>query len=283
MNEELIVIRQLPVIEEQLKMVQEGVKSRVADVLSLACTEDTYREVKRARSVLNKEYAELEQRRKEVKKSILAPYEQFERVYKECAGDIYTAADATLKQRIGEVEDGLKAKKAAEVETYFDEYRDSLGIASDLADYAHAGIKVNLSDSTKSLKDRAKTFLDGVAGDLAMIETQEHREEILVEYRKTLDAARAITTVTERHRAIEQARARQEEAAARRASVEKTVEIVEEAAALSVPIAEPVAEVREAPAPEKVYATEFRVHGTLDALKALKQFLDDGGYQYEQL
>lgn len=281
MTTDLIVVRQLPVIEEQLKQVREVVESRVADALSLTCTEDTYREVKRARSLLNKEYADLEQRRKEVKKAILAPYEQFERVYKECAGDIYTAADATLKQRIGEVEDGLKQQKGAEVEAYFDEYRESLGIAANLAPFAAAGIRVNLSDSGKALKDRAKTFLDGVAGDLALIETQECKDEILVEYQKTRDAARAITAVTERHRAMECERIRREEAAARRASVEKAVEIVEEAAALSAPNAEPVAE---EPAPqETIYATEFRVYGTREQLKALKQFLTDGGYNYEQL
>jgi len=74
MNDNLIIVRQLPVIEDQLLQVKASIESRVGEALSLACTEDTYKAVKKARSELNKEYAELERRRKEVKASILAPY-----------------------------------------------------------------------------------------------------------------------------------------------------------------------------------------------------------------
>ena len=72
MNDNLIVLRQLPVIEDQLLQVKASIESRVGQVLALACTEDTYKAVKRSRAELNKEYADLERRRKVVKTSILA-------------------------------------------------------------------------------------------------------------------------------------------------------------------------------------------------------------------
>ena len=125
---ELIVVKQLPVIEDQLLAVKESIETRVNEAKSLVCTEETYKQIKTVRAELNKEYATLEAKRKEIKKQILAPYEQFEGVYKECAGDLYMSADRELAAKIKEVEDGLKAEKAADLERYFSEYLKSAQI-----------------------------------------------------------------------------------------------------------------------------------------------------------
>ena len=99
MENNLIVVKQLPIIEDQLRQVKASVDARVAQALALACTEETYKDVKKARAELNKEFQDLEARRREVKKAILAPYEAFEKLYKECAADAFTKADAELKPR----------------------------------------------------------------------------------------------------------------------------------------------------------------------------------------
>ena len=282
MNSELIVIRQLPVIEEQLQQIKASIEARVGEALSLACTEDTYKAVKKARTELNKEYDELESRRKEVKAAILAPYERFEALYKECAGNIYAQADAQLKSRISEVEGGLRQQKQDEVATYFDEYRKSLDLDESFT-FAMSGIKVTLSDSRKALKAKAKDFLDRVAGDLALIETQEHKEEILVEYKRTLNISQAVTTVSDRHQRMEDERQRREQAAAVRTAKAEAKAKVEEIVAEEAHVAPPVAVPADEPAEERVYSTAFRVTGTMDQLRALKTFLTEGGYSYEQL
>lgn len=282
MNSELIVIRQLPVIEEQLQQIKASIEARVGEALSLACTEDTYKAVKKARTELNKEYDELESRRKEVKAAILAPYERFEALYKECAGNIYAQADAQLKSRISEVEGGLRQQKQDEVATYFDEYRKSLDL-DECFTFAMSGIKVTLSDSRKALKAKAKDFLDRVAGDLALIETQEHKEEILVEYKRTLNISQAVTTVSDRHQRMEDERQRREQAAAVRTAKAEAKAKVEEIVAEEAHVAPPVAAPADEPAEERVYSTAFRVTGTMDQLRALKTFLTEGGYSYEQL
>ena len=128
---DLIVVRQLPVIEDQLLAVKESIEARVKDALSLVCTEDTYKDIKKIRSDLNKEFQQLESRRKEIKVQILAPYEKFEGVYRECAGDIYKNADIKLGEKIREVENGLKQQKADDLEKFFAEYRESLGLPVD--------------------------------------------------------------------------------------------------------------------------------------------------------
>lgn len=294
MSNELIVVRQLPVIEDQLRTVHDTIQARVATVLEMECTEETYKEVKKARSELNAQFRALEERRKEVKAQIEAPYKKFELVYKACAGDLFAQADKQLAAKIASVESGLKQKKAEAVRVYFEEYRDSLGIPADLVSYDRAGIAVTLSASAKSLKTQAKDFLDRISGDLALIDTQEHKDEILVEYRKSLNVSQAVTAVTNRHAAIERQRRMREEMAAmvdQQRAAEKTVQRAVEAAAPQLAKEEPAATVMppvvvertEDAEPPKQYSAAFRVTGSLDQLKALKKFLVDGGYVYEQL
>lgn len=302
MENGLIIVKQLPVIEDQLAAVKESITERVNQALSLVCTEETYKEIKKVRSDLNKEYAELEARRKEVKAAVLEPYEKFEKVYKDCAGDLYAKADRELKAKIAEVEDGLKNQKITALCDYFVEYRESLGLSEDLVKYDDAGIKVGLSDSLTGLKKKVKDFLDHISDDLKAIESHEDRDEILTEYKRGFNLANALSTVAARHKAIEDARKAREEAEARRKAQEEqqaaiAAMIAEQTApqeALAAPVAAPAAvEVAgsvpapvaapEAPEAEKTYSTSFKVTGTLEQLKALKKFLVEGGYTYEQL
>ena len=294
MRNELIIVRQLPVIEDQLRTVHDTIQERVSAVLEMECTEETYKEVKKARSELNAQFRALEDRRKEVKAQIEAPYKKFEQVYKACAGDLFAQADKQLAAKIAAVESGLKQKKAEAVRAYFEEYRDSLGIPADLVSYDRAGIAVTLSASAKSLKTQAKDFLDRISGDLALIDTQEHKDEILVEYRKSLNVSQAVTAVTNRHAAIERQRRMREEMAAmadQQRAAEKTVQRAVEDATPRPAKEEPadmvqppvVVERTEDAETPKQYSTAFRVTGSLDQLKALKRFLVDGGYVYEQL
>ena len=67
---ELIQVKQLPVIEEQLRSMKEQVEARTSEAMSLVCTEETVTAVKKARAELNSQFAELEEQRKAVKKAV---------------------------------------------------------------------------------------------------------------------------------------------------------------------------------------------------------------------
>lgn len=277
MDNEIIKVTQLPIIVEQLHEVKAEVTAKVEQALSLVCTEDTVKDVKKVRSELNKELKDYEDRRKAVKTAIMKPYNDFDEIYKDCISDTYKKADAELKNKINSVENELKAQKTVFVKAYFDEYLQSKGI--DFVTFENAHINVTLSASINSLKEQAKAFIDKIADDLALINTQEHKDDILYEYKASLNVSVAITTVTNRYKAIEEAKAREEERKAREqaeaeavAKVEKVVEAV--APPTVEPIAPPVEE-------EKIYTTKFIVRGTMLHLKALKEFLNNGGYDYE--
>ena len=272
MNNEIIVVKQLPVIEEQLQSIKKAVTAEVEDALQLVCTADTVNSVKDVRAKLNKQFAEFENKRKEVKKAVAAPYEQFELVYKDCITNVYKNADVELKNKIDSVEYELKEAKRVEIKEYFDEYLQAKNI--DFITFENANINVTLSASMKSLKEQAKAFIDRVSDDLALIDTQEYKDEITVEYKNTLNVSNAITTVTARHKAIEEEKARQEE---------RNKKALEEAAHIeSLPVAqvidEPLAAPKEA---EPILTVKFTVKGTKSQLKVLKEFLNNEGYDYE--
>ena len=278
MSAEIIVVKQLPIIVEQLAQVKEAVVKRVETATSLVCTDETVKEVKKARAELNAEFKAWEEKRREVKTAVMTPYEKFEAVYKDCVSDTYKKADADLKAKIDGVEKELKDKKADEVKEYFNEYLESAGI--DFVTFEQANINVTLSATMKSLKEQAKAFIDRIDDDLALIDTQEHKAEILVEYKKTLNASAAVTGVNARFKAIEDEKRRIEEAEERRAAEEQ--HIAEITSALPEPEPEPeiIPPVEEQPQ-EKVYTLRFTVTATKAKLRELKTFLDNGGYKYE--
>lgn len=307
-NTEIIVVKQLPIIEEQLRTVQKNIQALVNEVLAMDCTEDTYKEVKKARADLNAQFKELEARRKAVKSQIEAPYKAFETVYKSCAGDIFADADRKLAQKIRAVEDGLRKKRADAVRTYFEEYRDSLNLPADLADYRYAGINVTLSATEKSLKAQAKEFLDRLRDDLSLIAAQPDPDEVLAEYRECRNVASAVQIVRERHARIEaERRRREEEQEAQRKAQEHAAEVeqaIEEEEQLTMPepteapadefhapVAEPAPEengpyearVEPESTAEKMYPITIKVTGTIEQLKALKKFMIEGGINYVQL
>lgn len=280
MSNEIIVVKQLPVIEQQLAQIKEQVAERVSAAMQLVCTEDTVKAVKKARTELNAEFKAWEDKRKEVKTAVMTPYEKFEAVYKDCISDAYKAADKDLKQKIDEVEQELKSKKAAEVRDYFEEYLASKGV--DFVSYEQAGINVTLSASLKSLKEQVKNFIDRIVSDLALIETfTDLKAEILVEYKKSLNVSDAITGVKARAKAVQEEQARQEAEAEKRAAEAQRVEAIKAAIPEAPAAVEAPTEQTAAPAPEKKYCIRFTVKGTKEQLIALKKFLNEGGYIYE--
>lgn len=276
MSNEIIEVKQLPVIVEQLQTIKADVTERVNTALSLVCTEDTVKTVKQARAELNNELKGWEEKRKEVKKAVMSPYEQFETVYKDCITDVFKKADNELKNKISAVESELKEKKAAEVKAYFTEYAESANV--DFVTFEQVGINVTLSASLKSLKEQAKAFIDKVNDDLTLIATQEYKTEILVEYKRTLNVSAAITSVVNRYKAIEEEKAREAERQQREQAAQAVESKVEE---IAPPVVEPAITAPTVEEADPVLTLAFKVTAPKSKLRELKAFLENGGYDYE--
>ncbi len=292
--QDLIVVKQLPQIEEHLKELSLEVEQKVENAKSLVCTEENVTTIKQIRASLNKEFKEVENQRKIVKEQILAPYMQFEEIYKMYISDKYKSADNDLKAKIDSTENELKNIKEQEIKDYFEEYKKANNI--DFVTYSQARINVTLSASRKSLKEQAKQFIDKIVDDLKLIDTQEHKTEILVEYKQSLNVSQAITSVTNRFKAIEEEKKRQEELKRKQLeedqrSADESIRAQKEATRQELENFIPKTEERveetilQAPVIEKkqeeILTLRFTVRGTRTKLKELKQFLESGGYDYE--
>lgn len=274
MSQELIRLIQEPIIEEKLRALKVEVEKITADAMTLVCNEDTVQAVKGTRTDLNKRFAELEDQRKAVKAAVLGPYQQFEEIYKECVSIPFKKADADLKQKITDVEREQKQRCEDALREYFAELCAAHHI--DFVPYERAGITISMADAKaktqppKKLREQLEQFMERIAAEVTMISTMDDAEEIMTEYKQSLDAARAVGTVQERHRRIEAERAAmaaREEAKAREADAVKKVE------AFAPPVAAP-----EAP---KVASVTFTVTDTIDRLKLVKQFLVSNGYNFK--
>ena len=274
---ELIQVVQLPVIEERLRSLSEVVDKQVSNALALVCTEETVQTVKSVRADLNKQFQALEEQRKEVKKAVLGPYEQFEAVYKECVSDRFKSADVQLKKKIGDVESEMKQRCEDSLREYFSELCAAEHV--EWLTYDRAGIVVDMASAKaktpKKLREQLVNFVTEVSRGVNLISEMDDAEEIMVEFKRALDATQAISVVQERHRRIEtekEARASREAIQAREQAAARKVE---EAAP---PVIQPPTE--NPAATEQTFKCTFTVHATKPQLRKLKDFLDKEGIRY---
>ena len=303
-SKDIIIVKQLPIIEERLQEISTQLLVKVDNALKLPCTEETRKEVKSILADLRKDFKDLEQKRISVKNAVLGPYEKFEQVYKSLITDIFKPAEADLKSKIDEVENGIKEQLKEAVMEFFKEECEANKL--DFLSFEDVGLNITLSSRESTLKKKVAEFIERVKSDLALIESQEHNEDILVEYKANgLNSSKAILTVKERYEAIEAEKRRREEAEkqrraeeARRKAMENFHTIDEPPAeipdeAFTVPTAEeaPEDEVQQPlpeasnelhEAPEKLYDVAFKIkRATKAQVIELKRFLRDGGYEYE--
>ena len=275
MDSTLMKVTQLPVIEEHLRSRKEQTEQRVAEAMSLVCTDETLTSVKNIRAEMNREFADAETQRKAIKAAIMEKYDSFESVYRECIADPYKRADADLKAKIDATESEIKSRCEEMLLGYFRELCAVNEI--DFLSFGQTGVKVDMASARaktpKKLMEQIKLKVDGVAQDMKTIGTMgENAPEIMVEYKKNLDLSLAISVVNERHR-----RAEEEREAVKR----HTVSPAARAAGDTVAAAPQVVPKRVEQAAVERLTVSFRVTDTRERLRLLKQFLVSNGYQYE--
>lgn len=277
-KEELIIVKQLPVIEERLKELSIQIDEEVNKALALDCTEENYKDVKKVRADLNKQYNDLESRRKEVKNAVLTPYNEFEEIYKKYVSEKFKNADEELKAKISNVENGLKKEKEDEIIKYFEELKTKNDI--DFINYEQLNIRVGLSDSKKSIMKEIDNFFDKTLNELQVIGVQEHKNEILVEYQKDLNLTRAMKEISDRYIALE------------RIALERVKNEEEKKEKIEVTDQDVISKIDNLVAPKVTQSTSddseilelnFKVRGTELKLINLLNYLDSEGLDYEQL
>lgn len=265
---EIIKIQHLPEIFEQLEKVGKFVDEKLKGVTDLKATDANKSNLKDKRTEINNTLSILEDKRKEIKKAIETPYDVFNAKYTKEVKKKLENASKTLTGKINFIEDTQKKAKEQVLRKFFEEYKVSKNI--DFVDFEQMHLNIILSTTEVKYKNDIVKFLDKVSDELDLINLQSSKEEIMYEYKKTLDLANSIKIVQERKMAIERAT---EENAKRELLAKQQQENVTEVKRV---LTTPVKEVK-----EEIYQLTFTVRGTKNQLVLLKNFLNDGGYEYE--
>lgn len=275
-DKQIMVLEALPVIKTYLENLSVEIKEKVDKSLSLVCTEDTVKDVKKVRAELNKEFQELEAQRKEIKSAIFDKYNEFETIYKDRVANLYTEADSSLKEKITNVEYQLKKEKEEEIREFFEEHCKARNLDGWFC-YEMITLNVTLSASMKSLKEKIIAILDEVAKAIQLIKMEEFADEIMLEYKNSLDFGNSKMKVVERHKQLELMKQREEELARKKAEEEKVIEVVEEVIEEEITAPELIEEEVEE---QQMMVVAFQVTATVEQIRELKQWLKERNIQY---
>ena len=182
---ELVKVEQMAVIKQQLDVVGEEIKRKVDTIpgvleefskLDSKEQEEKKQEIKKYRTYLSSIQKQLEEKRKEIKKEINKPYDEFNTYYEDNVKVLLTNGINQLDTTISDIEKKQINEKQVEIEEFIKEHIISNHLESiidvvDIIEYAN--LKINLSNSIKSLKESTLNFISKVADEVKLIDLEE--------------------------------------------------------------------------------------------------------------
>ena len=267
---DIVKIEQMPIVFEQLEKIGTLIDERTKDLDTLECTEENKQEVKKRRTEINNTLKVLEDKRKEIKTKLLEPYNAFEEKYEnECKTKLQNASEL-LKGKIDTIESQQLAEKESELREFANQHFEDKKIVG-FANFEDIGLNITLSASMKSLKDQIVVFCDNLRKDLDLIELEDNKEEILIEYKKCFDFGKSKLIVVERHKQLELLKQQQEEKLEQEKQEEEIIGKVEEI--IEVP--------KEIIEDDEVITVQFTITDTKEKILKLRDYLKENEINYE--
>lgn len=177
------------VIDFNFEELKEEITNKSALYKNMVYTDETIKDAKSDRALLNKFKTALEDKRKEVKKQCLEPYNQFEKQIKELVA-IINEPVKLIGEQITEFEDREKAEKHEQIIELF----NKAGFQSFVTlEQIYDPKWLNKSVSLKSIEEELTNTVYRIGHDVTTINSlKEYSFEALEHYKKTLDLAGAI-------------------------------------------------------------------------------------------
>lgn len=262
----ILICTQPPVISENLLDLNARVSSITTMLSTLPQEPENLPQVKKARADLRRYFESLEEQRKAVKAAVMAPYNDAEARYKRLVSDPINNADRLCKHFVETVESSLKCQCEDGLREYFSELCAVNHV--EFLTFEQAGIQVDMASARqktpKKLREQLAQFVSRVSSEVDRISELEDAEEILVEYKQSLNLSSAIGIVLERHRRIQQQR---EESISRASAKASELEAVHKVDAIAPPA--PVQPTKG----ERRYTISFTLRPTEEQMKKLRPFL----------
>lgn len=273
------------IIEEPIVYVEEngilkydklkGLKSRIEyeiselDLENIEATEENKAILKETRTKFSKDFKELEEARKHVKRVIEQPYKDFLEVYNEEV-EVFKNVDTLLKNKVDVIEDRQREEKREELEQFFNDlktlYNKDLGTTINLnfLEFDSLNLNITLSASVNKLKEEIENKLIQLKNDLLIVRSHELKARLFVIYKDKYNLSQALMELNrqleEENKILEQA---------------PKVEMVE-------PIKEPE-KVEETPIIEEIVMVRFAIEDTKTNIKKVVDFMKENNIVYKAI
>jgi hypothetical protein len=264
-------------VEETTFNSEEIKKNLTADLekyKNLTYTDDQIKEAKSDRAGLNKFKTAIEDKRKEVKKAYLEPYNKFEAEVK----SIVALIDEPINQiglQIKAFDENKKENKRKEIEAF---YKENAGEIFDLIELNKFFDPkwLNATTSMKSIEEAITSKITKTKEDLETI--QNLNSDFIIEVKdKYLDSLDIGAAIKHNYHLID-AKNKAEEA--KKATMAKNANVTKEQETVSKTETNPTPKPIPEPTLEKISEVAFRVWATPNQLKELRKFFIDNNIKF---
>lgn len=219
-------------LPQKIDFNYEAIKTELSEKLerynSLVVTEDSVSAAKKDKAALNKLKTALEDRRKEVKKDCLRPYEEFEQKIKELVGMI-DAPVLAIDGQIKAFDEIKKAEKRADIQGF---YTENIGDLASLLPFEKI-FDPRWLNATYKIEDAQKEIADRISktrNDIGIIKAMKlsSEQQVLDVYLRALDMSAALaekTRLEDQQKRMEEYEAARQKAAQEAPHEPKTVVI----------------------------------------------------------
>lgn len=283
MQLDLITIKNAIILEDSIDLAEQKVIKRLEElnIDNIVATEETMKAVKKLGTELKKECEEFEAQRIAFEKEYFKEYNKVKDKYKEKIVNRYKEATAKLKETLTIVQKRIIDRKTEVAKSFFEEMIEANGINWLTFDRLELVISYSDSQTETKIKKEIRKFVEETATHLRQIssmeESEEFKNEVLLEFKRTLDFGKSVTNALTRRselRKIEQEK---------QADVNSTTEPIQEVKKEEPLSAPKVEEPAPAPSPEpkkdlgydpeEVRVLSFKVQGKMKDLKLLVDFI----------
>lgn len=261
--------------QKEIKWNNEELKAEIAekvkDYKNLVYTDNQIKDAKADRAKLNKLVKALEDKRKEVKKECLKPYEKFESQIKEVIA-IVNEPIALIDGQVKEYDEQKKKEKQEQIEKLFEEKNifDWLKLEK-IFDTKW----LNATNSISKIESEIDEKVAKIDAEISTLQSlKEFSFEAIETYKNCLDLSLAIAEgqrLAEIQRRKEEAK-KEEEARKEQAAIEKELPFNEP----EVVQIENQQEQKETPV---IYTVSFKAKMTIEQSRALKEFCKNNGIE----
>lgn len=286
---ELVITRTDKGFEWNNEEIKQEITSKVAYYGELVYDEEQIKEAKADRADLNRFKTALEDKRKEIKKAYLAPYEKFEKEVKEIV-KILEEPIAAIDSQVRAFEEKKKQEKQDEIVAYIE--------TKDLHGFNWTQIFnikwLNATTSMKSITEEIDNTVAEIDADINILtDLSEYSFEALEKYKETRDVRQALA---EAKRLTEMAKAKAEYEARQQAEAEARAAEAEARAAevTPAPVTEPEPVIEPEPIEDDFLPNFEEIENTRtwvvikafaneDDLAAIKAFMDSRSVPFETI